>query len=213
MFRPTRTGTNPASYYQQTPSPHTGETPLNRTQQSPSMPQSPGMEPLRPLGRSNAARTSSTGQTRQNRFQPSPSSPLSPGIEPPRPFDRSNAWRARFSTPVAGETPAGKAARQAIDTWLNKRPPLDSTSPLPLRGDNGQPLGQTGGRIYRYQPSPAHPHAARNEAIYTTVPVIFYRKGFSRHADIVLRRVNDVPGSTASQRRWHIERIEWKDSA
>lgn len=50
-------------------------------------------------------------------------------------------------------------------------------------------------------------------SIYTTVPVIFYREGSGRHADIVLRRVNDVPGSTASQRRWHIERIEWKDSA
>jgi hypothetical protein len=24
-----------------------------------------------------------------------------------------------------------------------------------------------------------------------------------------LRRVNDVPGSTGEQRRWHIERIDW----
>jgi len=30
-----------------------------------------------------------------------------------------------------------------------------------------------------------------------------------RHANVILRRVNDVPGSTESQRRWHIERIEW----
>jgi hypothetical protein len=26
---------------------------------------------------------------------------------------------------------------------------------------------------------------------------------------VVLRRVNDVPGSTEAQRRWHIERIDW----
>jgi hypothetical protein len=27
---------------------------------------------------------------------------------------------------------------------------------------------------------------------------------------VILRRVNDVPGSTEPQRRWHIERIDWK---
>lgn len=50
---------------------------------------------------------------------------------------------------------------------------------------------------------------------YVTVPVVFYGKdqnntGFRRAADVILRRVNDVPGSTEAQRRWHIERIEWK---
>jgi hypothetical protein len=50
-------------------------------------------------------------------------------------------------------------------------------------------------------------------SIYTTVPVVFYGDTFRRRGDIILRRVNDVPGSTAEQRRWHIERIEWKDAA
>jgi hypothetical protein len=27
-------------------------------------------------------------------------------------------------------------------------------------------------------------------------------------AKMILRRVNDVPGSTEAQRRWHIERVE-----
>jgi hypothetical protein len=50
---------------------------------------------------------------------------------------------------------------------------------------------------------------------YVTVPVIFYGKAktggsFRRAADVILRRVNDVPGSTEAQRRWHIDRIEWK---
>jgi hypothetical protein len=48
-------------------------------------------------------------------------------------------------------------------------------------------------------------------SIYTTVPVVFYGDTFRRPASIILRRVNDVPGSTAAQRRWHIDRIEWKD--
>jgi hypothetical protein len=54
-------------------------------------------------------------------------------------------------------------------------------------------------------------------SIYVTMPVIFYGdlkdgQPFRRFADVILRRVNDVPGSTEAQRRWHIERIDWKDA-
>jgi hypothetical protein len=41
-----------------------------------------------------------------------------------------------------------------------------------------------------------------------TMPVVFYGPDFRRPANIILRRVNDVPGSTEAQRRWHIERVE-----
>jgi hypothetical protein len=52
-------------------------------------------------------------------------------------------------------------------------------------------------------------------SIYVTMPVAFYGndpsgRAYRRSAEIVLRRVNDVPGSTEAQRRWHIERIDWK---
>jgi len=55
-------------------------------------------------------------------------------------------------------------------------------------------------------------------SIYVSQPVTFYghKNGggeYRRAAVITLRRANDVPGSTESQRRWHIERIEWKDAA
>jgi hypothetical protein len=46
-------------------------------------------------------------------------------------------------------------------------------------------------------------------SIYTSVPIVFRGAGFRRSANIILRRVNDVPGSTEAERRWHIERIEW----
>lgn len=46
-------------------------------------------------------------------------------------------------------------------------------------------------------------------SIYTTVPVVFTSDRFRRSASVILRRVNDVPGSTEAQRRWHIERIDW----
>lgn len=55
-------------------------------------------------------------------------------------------------------------------------------------------------------------------SIYITEPVVFYGKAKTGKdlrlpADVTLRRVNDVPGSTEAERRWHIERIDWKESA
>jgi hypothetical protein len=40
---------------------------------------------------------------------------------------------------------------------------------------------------------------------YLSVPL----RVSGRAATLILRRVNDVPGSTEAQRRWHIERFEW----
>jgi len=56
---------------------------------------------------------------------------------------------------------------------------------------------------------PGEPEGAAG-SIYVTMPVVFYGGSNRTAADIVLRRVSDVPGSTEEQRRWHIERIEWK---
>jgi hypothetical protein len=47
-------------------------------------------------------------------------------------------------------------------------------------------------------------------SIYVTMPVLFYAGSKRSAANVILRRVNDVPGSTEAQRRWHIERVEWK---
>lgn len=51
-------------------------------------------------------------------------------------------------------------------------------------------------------------------SVYVTVPVTFYGKraggtAFRQPATVILRRVNDVPGSSEDQRRWHIDRIDW----
>ena len=52
-------------------------------------------------------------------------------------------------------------------------------------------------------------------SIFTNMPVRFYgdlNKGGAAQlkGNVILRRVNDVDGSTEAQRRWHIERIETK---
>jgi hypothetical protein len=61
---------------------------------------------------------------------------------------------------------------------------------------------------------PGDPEGAAG-SIYVTMPVVLYGKNasgadFRRGAEVILRRVNDVDGSTEAQRRWHIERIELK---
>ena len=55
-------------------------------------------------------------------------------------------------------------------------------------------------------------------SIFITVPIVLYGKlssgkPFHRAGNVILRRVNDVPGSSEAQRRWHIERIEWSETA
>lgn len=50
-------------------------------------------------------------------------------------------------------------------------------------------------------------------SIYVSIPLDIFGQvngqDVERHASAVVRRVNDVPGSTETQRRWHIERIDW----
>jgi hypothetical protein len=50
-------------------------------------------------------------------------------------------------------------------------------------------------------------------SLYVEVPVVLYGRladgaEFSRKANVTLRRINDVPGSSAEERRWHIRTIE-----
>lgn len=59
---------------------------------------------------------------------------------------------------------------------------------------------------------PGNPDGAAG-SIYVSVPVVIYGKradgkSFSAKGDVVLRRVNDVPGSTSQQRRWHIQSLD-----
>jgi len=53
-------------------------------------------------------------------------------------------------------------------------------------------------------------------SIYLSIPLTVSGevddKNVERHATAILRRVNDVPGSTEGQRRWHIERIDWNEN-
>ena len=61
--------------------------------------------------------------------------------------------------------------------------------------------------------APGEPEGAAG-SIYVDVPVQFYGrlndgKEFNARGTMTLRRVNDVPGSTAEQRKWHISKVEF----
>jgi hypothetical protein len=74
------------------------------------------------------------------------------------------------------------------------------------------------GRLRRYRDYHAEvfaPGAIEGAAgsLYVEVPVRAYGhdaagRAFSRRGTVTLRRVNDVPGSTAEQRRWHLYRSD-----
>ena len=66
---------------------------------------------------------------------------------------------------------------------------------------------------FHAQLDPPGPIGAAAGSMYVTVPVRFIAgpsvpNPRPRMGEVTVRRVNDVPGSTEAQRRWHIERID-----
>jgi hypothetical protein len=88
-----------------------------------------------------------------------------------------------------------------------------------LLGPNAPPRSEFDRQFAGYSHLRASVGAAGDQegaagSIYVTVPLTISGESRGKHversADAVLRRVNDVPGSTEAQRHWHIERIDWK---
>ena len=88
-----------------------------------------------------------------------------------------------------------------------------------LLGPNAPPRSDFDRQFAGYSHLRANVGAAGDQegaagSIYVTVPLTISAESGGKHversADAVLRRVNDVPGSTEAQRHWHIERIDWK---
>lgn len=91
-----------------------------------------------------------------------------------------------------------------------------------LLGPNAPPRSQFDRRFSSYanlKVSVGRPGEEEGAAgsIYVSVPLTVSGtaagKAVSRSAGAILRRVNDVPGSTEAQRHWHIERIDWGGAA
>jgi len=90
-----------------------------------------------------------------------------------------------------------------------------------LLGPNAPPRPQFDERFKGYSSLSVSSGAAGLQdgaagSIYVSVPLKISGRLRGQQVDkdgtAVLRRVNDVPGSTEAQRRWHIERIDWNDN-
>jgi hypothetical protein len=130
-----------------------------------------------------------------------PRSPAASLSEPKGPIDPKSAEAAGQVVQHYGALIEQKRWDDAAKLWGNSDAAaefdgkLESNQETHLEiGDLGRPEGAAG-------------------SIYLSVPVTLYGKDalgkqFRAKRMIVLRRVNDVPGSTEAQRRWHIERVE-----
>jgi hypothetical protein len=156
----------------------------------------------------------------QQEFVPTAQAPLSPpapGQPDGLPDDR---------TPIAEgpiDAKSAEGAAQVLQKYFalleaGKRGETDA-----LWSDSGTPA-DFGTRLARYREVHANIGAPGElggaaGSIYVDVPVQLYGrlldgKEFHARGTMTLRRVNDVPGSTGEQRKWHIYRADFpKDSA
>jgi ketosteroid isomerase-like protein len=143
--------------------------------------------------------------------------PPAPGTPGGLPDDRTPVSEAPFT-----ETSAQGAAN-VVQTYYALIGEKAYARAWALWSDDGKASGQptaqafaqTFDRFSQYNAqigAPGTPEGAAGSS-YVTVPVVIYgrlKTGAEVHekGQAVLRRVNDVPGSTAEQRRWHISRID-----
>lgn len=129
-----------------------------------------------------------------------------PLAEPDGPIDPKSAEGAGQVVQHYGALIEQKRFAQAERLWSNVALARKFAADLSNRPEVHLEIG-----------SPGDPEGAAG-SIYIEVPVILYGdlgngEPFRRSGTVVLRRVNDVPGSTQEQRRWHIERIELASDA
>jgi hypothetical protein len=146
--------------------------------------------------------------------------PPEPGKPGGLPDDRTPVSEAPF-TPQSAQGAANVA--QTYFALLGERKYADARS---LWGDTGQASGQSQaeftGAFDRYESYHANigapgPIEGAAGSLYVEAPVVVYGRlksgrPINMAGKITLRRVNDVPGSTAAQRKWHIASVDLKPS-
>jgi hypothetical protein len=158
---------------------------------------------------------------------PSPAAPAPlPPVAPPEPGTPGGLADDRTPVSEAPFTPdSPQGAANVVQTYFALIGEGKPAQAWALWGDGGKASGQasaegfarTFDRYAQYDAQVGAPGPAEGAAgsIYVSVPVVIYgrlKSGEEVHekGEVELRRVNDVPGSTAEQRSWHISRIETK---
>jgi hypothetical protein len=128
---------------------------------------------------------------------PDDRTPLAEGpIDPKSAQGAAQVLQRYFALLESGET------TEARELWSNGRVPSEFASRLAQYGEVHANIG-----------APGDTEGAAG-SIYVDVPVQLYGrlrdgKEFNARGTMTLRRVNDVPGSTAEQRNWHIHRADF----
>jgi hypothetical protein len=145
-----------------------------------------------------------------------PVAPAAPGTPNGLPDDRTPVSEAPFA-----ETSAQGAAN-VLQTYYALIGEHRYREAWALWSDGGQASGMSADDFARsfaryadYHAEVGAPGAIEGAAgsLYVEVPVALYGRlasgeAFHMAGPVTLRRVNDVPGSTAAQRRWHIQTID-----
>ena len=148
----------------------------------------------------------------ENRFAEAPLDPPEPGEPGGLPDDRTPISEAPFTATSA------QGAANVVQTYHGLLEAGRYGEAWRLWSDGGRASGMSEaefaasfGRYREYHARIGAPGEIEGAAgsLYVEVPVQVYgrlRDGrpFNMLGPMILRRVNDVPGSTAEQRRWHI---------
>jgi membrane-bound inhibitor of C-type lysozyme len=150
------------------------------------------------------------------RTTPAAAQPPAPGAPGGLPDDRTPLVEG----PIKPESAQGAA--QVVQSYYALLESGRFAEAWRLWSDGGRASGRSeedfahGFRAYSaYHAQIGGPGAIEGAAgsLYVEVPVVLYGSrangtAFTEKAKVTLRRVNDVPGSTPEQRRWHIAHIE-----
>jgi hypothetical protein len=145
-----------------------------------------------------------------------PVEPIAPGLPGGLPDDRTPVSEARFTTDST------QGAANVVQTYFAHIGAGAHGQAYGLWADDGaasnlmrEQFIASFGRYYQYDAQIGAPGPIEGAAgsMYVSVPVQLYgrlRTGepFHQRGEATLRRVNDVPGSTETQRLWRISRIE-----
>jgi membrane-bound inhibitor of C-type lysozyme len=138
-----------------------------------------------------------------------------PSVEPPAPGTPGGLPDDRTPISEAPFTPtSAQGAANVAQTYFALLGEGKAAEAGKLRADGAAPDLSPYASYHAQVGGPGAIEGAAG-SLYVEVPVVIYgrqKSGAELHQSgkAVLRRVNDVPGSTPEQRRWRIERIELK---
>jgi hypothetical protein len=171
-----------------------------------------------------AAALTSCGPRRQPQEQTmNAAAPVLPATTPPATVANKEAPPAQPTAKRAAVDPkSGDAATELVQSFVGLLNRRKFDEAYMLLGPNAQPRSEFDrswaqtANLHVTVGKPGDQEGAAG-SIYLSVPLTVSGTEGGRHvsrsATAILRRVNDVPGSTEAQRHWYIERIDWGSGA